>query len=169
GDCDAASTRGRNGRRGGARHQVAAPYRARRLLGNPQKEARTQCCLCQRGAGPGLPHRRAGERMKPATRAALARQHSGGPSPVPAPCAFVSVTASIEAEIAGLLDRSTQELRLAWRQLHRTGPPLGLSRDLLIRALAYDLQQRAHGGPTLALGRRLQRLAATSAKGALAV
>jgi hypothetical protein len=44
-----------------------------------------------------------------------------------------------------LLDRSTQELRRAWRQLHRTGPPLGLSRDLLIRALAYQLQERAHG------------------------
>jgi hypothetical protein len=107
--------------------------------------------------------------MKPATRAALARQHSGGPSPVPAPCAVVSVTASIEAEIARLLDRSTQELRLAWRDLYRTGPPLGLSRDLLIRALAYELQERAHGGASAALRRRLQSLAGASEKGALAV
>ena len=84
--------------------------------------------------------------MKPAIHDASARQHSGGPSPVPGPCAVISVTASLEAEIAGLLDRSTQELRRCWRQLHRTGPPLGLSRDLLIRALAYQLQERAHGG-----------------------
>jgi SAM-dependent methyltransferase len=43
-------------------------------------------------------------------------------------------------------DRSTHELRLAWRQLYCTGPPLGLSRDLLIRALANQLQERTHGG-----------------------
>ena len=107
--------------------------------------------------------------MKPATRAALARQHSGGPSPVPAPCAVVSVTASIEAEIARLLDRSTQELRLAWRDLYRTGPPLGLSRDLLIRPLAHELQERAHGGASAPLRRRLQTLARASEKGALSV
>jgi hypothetical protein len=107
--------------------------------------------------------------MKRAIHDASARQHSGGPLPVPGPCAVISVTASLEAEIAGLLDRSTQELRGAWRELHRAGPPLGLSRDLLIRALAYDLQERAHGGASAALRRRLQRLAGASAKGDLAV
>jgi Protein of unknown function (DUF2924) len=71
----------------------------------------------------------------------------------------------IETEIAGLPDRSTAELRLAWREFHHAGPPLGLSRDLLIRALAYELQQRAHGGPSLALRRRLQSLAGASEKG----
>jgi len=75
----------------------------------------------------------------------------------------------VEAKIAGLLDRSTQELRLAWREFHRAGPPLGLSRDLMIRALAYELQQRAHGGASAALRRRLQSLAGASEKGALAV
>jgi hypothetical protein len=75
----------------------------------------------------------------------------------------------VEVEIAGLPNRSTQELRLAWREFHRAGPPLGLSRDLLIRALAYDLQQRARGGPSAALQRRLQTLAAASEQGALAV
>src|SRR5215813_15260852 len=124
---------------------MAASYGAGRLLGNTEEEARAQSCFGQRGTGPGLPHRRAGERMKPAIHDASARQHSGGPSPVPGRCAVVSVTASVEAEIAGLLDRSTRELRLAWRELHRTGPPLGLSRDLLIRALAHELQERAHG------------------------
>ena len=107
--------------------------------------------------------------MKPAIDDASARQHSGKPSPVPGACAVISITASVEAEIAGLLDRSTQELRRAWRQLHRTGPPLGLSRDLLIRALAYDLQERAHGGASVALRRRLQSLAGASEKATMAV
>jgi len=58
----------------------------------------------------------------------------------------------IEAEIAGLLDRSTPELRLTWHEFRRAGPPLGLSRDLLIRALAYELQQRVHGRPSSRYG-----------------
>jgi hypothetical protein len=43
--------------------------------------------------------------------------------------------------------------------LHRTGPPRGLSRDLLIRALANQLQERTHGSARGALRRRLQALA----------
>ena len=64
----------------------------------------------------------------------------------------------VEAEIAGLFDRSTQELRLAWRKLHRTEPPFGISRDLLIRALAHQLQEQSYGGTGRALRRRLQTL-----------
>jgi hypothetical protein len=111
--------------------------------------------------------------MKPPIHDAPARQHCGGPPPVPARGGCRNKHArkpgpsEVEAEIAGLRDRSTQELRLAWRQWHRTGPPLGLSRDLLIRALAYELQERAHGGPSVALRRRLQTLARASEKGAL--
>jgi hypothetical protein len=112
--------------------------------------------------------------MRPAIHDATAHQHAGGLSPVPGRGGRNSRShklASVEVgvEIAGLPDRSTQELRLAWREFHRAGPPLGLSRDLLIRALAYDLQQRARGGPSAALRRRLQTLAAASEKGALAV
>jgi hypothetical protein len=50
--------------------------------------------------------------------------------------------------------------------LHHTGPPLGLSRDLIIRGLANKLQERAHGGPSRALQRRLQILAGEFDKGA---
>ena len=67
--------------------------------------------------------------------------------------------AEVNRQIAELGDRSTHELRLAWRQLHRTGPPQGLSRDLLIRALANQLQERTHGGTSRALRRHLQTLA----------
>ena len=67
--------------------------------------------------------------------------------------------AEMDRQIAVLVDRSTHELRLAWRQLYCTEPPRGLSRDLLIRALANQLQERTHGGASRALRRRLQTLA----------
>ena len=53
--------------------------------------------------------------------------------------------ADVEREIAELVDRSTQDLRVGWRQLHRTEPPPGLSRDLIIRALAHHLQEGSYG------------------------
>jgi hypothetical protein len=102
--------------------------------------------------------------MTPPTHDASARQHSGEPSPVPCRGGTRSHpdgadTAEVNRQIAELLDHSTSELRLAGRQLHRTGAPQGLSRDLLIRALAHQLQERAAGGASRALGRRLQTLA----------
>jgi hypothetical protein len=113
--------------------------------------------------------------MKSATHDASARQHSRGPSPVAGhggnrnERARKPVLSEIEDEIAGLLDRSTPELRLAWRQLHRAGPPLGLSRGLLIRALANQLQERSYGGVSRALRRRLQSLAGASENATMAV
>jgi hypothetical protein len=112
--------------------------------------------------------------MKVAIHDASARQHSGGPSPVAGRGGYQNERArkpslsKIEAEIAGLLDRSTPELRLAWLEFHRADPPLGLSRDLLIRALANQLQER-YGGMSRALRRRLQRLAGALEKGTMAV
>ena len=102
--------------------------------------------------------------MTPPTHDGSARQHSGEPSPIPGSSGNRSRpggadVAEVDRQIAGLLDCSTSELRLAWRQLHRTGPPQGLSRDLLIRALAHQLQERAAGGASLGLRRRLQIVA----------
>ena len=104
--------------------------------------------------------------MTPSTHDAAARQHSGEtPSPVPGSSRNGSRrpggtdAAEVDRQIAELLKRSTSELRVAWRQLHRTGPPQGLSRDLLIRALAHQLQERAAGGASRSLRRRLQTLA----------
>jgi hypothetical protein len=100
-----------------------------------------------------------------------ARQRSGEPSPVPGRRGTRTNrsrnpdVAEVDRQIAELVDRSTQELRLAWRQLHRTGPPQGLSRDLLIRALANQLQEQSHGGASPALQRRLQTLAGEFEKG----
>jgi hypothetical protein len=113
--------------------------------------------------------------MKPAIPDASARQNTGGPSPVPGRGgnrnnrARKPSPSDIESEIVALLDRSTQELLLAWRKSHRAEPPFGMSRDLIIRGLAYDLQQRAHGSPDLRLRRRLRTLAAASERGARSV
>src|SRR5215469_9428364 len=102
--------------------------------------------------------------MKPSFYDASARQDSGGPSPVlgrrgiwntgPRSRDIVE-----EEHIVGLVERSTQDLRVAWRELHRTGPPPGLSRDLLIRALVHQLQEQTHRGMSRAQRRRLQTLA----------
>ena len=69
--------------------------------------------------------------------------------------------------IAELADRATHELRLAWRRLYRREPPVGLSRDLMIRALANKLQERAYGGPSPSTKRRLNTLAGEVEKGSL--
>jgi Protein of unknown function (DUF2924) len=111
--------------------------------------------------------------MKPSVHDASARRHSGEPSPGRASNGGRKerqqnpATAELEDEIAGLVDQPTHELRLAWRKLHRTGPPLGLSRDLMIRTFANKLQQHAHGGPSRALRRRLQSLAGEFDQGVL--
>jgi hypothetical protein len=57
-------------------------------------------------------------------------------------------------------------MRMAELKVRIHSPPaqsLGLSRDLLIRVLAYELQERAQNGANAALRRRLQSLAAASA------
>ena len=113
--------------------------------------------------------------MKPASSSALARQRAGEPSPVHHRNGNRHIQrrrpdlTEVERQIAGLANRSTQDLRVAWRQLHRTGPPLGLSRDLMIRALAHQLQEQSYGGVGRALRRRLQSLAGASEKATMAV
>lgn len=74
---------------------------------------------------------------------------------------------SLEVEIAALPATATRDLTIAWRGLYRTPPPRGMSRDLMIRAIAYRMQERAHGGLAPAIKRRLRSLVAEiAAKGA---
>jgi Protein of unknown function (DUF2924) len=52
------------------------------------------------------------------------------------------------------------ELRGEWRRLHRMPPPMRLSRDLLIRGIIYQLQERAYGGLSKATARKLEQASA---------
>jgi hypothetical protein len=101
---------------------------------------------------------------EPAIHNAAARQNSGEPLSVVGQTGdrsngWRNLDMTAESEIAGLANRPTHELRLAWQKLYRREPPVGLSRDLMIRALADKLQERNHGGPSLALKRHLNTLA----------
>ena len=110
--------------------------------------------------------------MSPPIHNAAARQDSAEPLSVVGQTSdrsngWRSLDMTAESEIAGLADRPTHELRLAWRKSYRREPPVGLSRDLVIRALANKLQERAYGGPSASMKRRLTTLAGEFEKGGL--
>src|SRR5260370_31702026 len=64
----------------------------------------------------------------------------------------------IEARVLALDALTTADLRIEWRRLYRVTPPTRLSRDLLIRGVAYRVQERAQGGLSLTIRRRLRTL-----------
>jgi hypothetical protein len=62
--------------------------------------------------------------------------------------------------LAELIAMSPAQLRAEWRRLHRGRPlPEGLSADLVLRAVAWRIQERSHGGLPPARVRELARLA----------
>ncbi len=65
----------------------------------------------------------------------------------------------LEVEIAALKQLAIHDLRIAWRRVHGGEPPARLTRDLMARAIAYRMQERAHGGLAPATKRRLRALA----------
>jgi len=62
-------------------------------------------------------------------------------------------------EIAALAGASRADLTSRWRVLYDTEPPRRISRELLRRAIAYRLQERAFGGLKPSARRLLQRIA----------
>ena len=62
----------------------------------------------------------------------------------------------ISIELARLDSLAISELRQEWRRLHQTPPPMRLSRDLLLRGIAYKFQERVLGGLSKATLRKLQ-------------
>ena len=52
----------------------------------------------------------------------------------------------ISIELARLDSLTILELRQEWRRLHQTPPPMRLSRDILLRGIAYKFQERVLGG-----------------------
>jgi hypothetical protein len=59
--------------------------------------------------------------------------------------------------LEALCDLNPDELRKEWRVLYRSQPPR-LSRDLLIRAIAYRIQELRYGGLSKAASRKLAAL-----------
>jgi hypothetical protein len=67
-------------------------------------------------------------------------------------------TGAIEGEINRIRSLDLEELRREWRRLYRGEPPR-ISRDLLVLALGYRLQEIEHGGLGRSTRRKLQTLA----------
>src|SRR3712207_1281377 len=75
-----------------------------------------------------------------------------------------SSLSSLSQRLAQLPQLNSAELRTEWRRLFRSSPP-SLSRDLLVRALAYRLQEQAEGGLPKSVTRKLTTLSAELQKG----
>jgi hypothetical protein len=71
----------------------------------------------------------------------------------------VVATNDLSPRMAALTGLTAQQLRDEWRRLYRGQPPR-LSRDLLIRSIAYRMQEVAYGG----LSKATQRTLATMSK-----
>jgi hypothetical protein len=66
----------------------------------------------------------------------------------------------LEDEIAALQGAATHDLRIAWRRFCRGEPPPCMTRELMIRALAYRIQEQALGGLAPVTKRKLHSLVA---------
>jgi hypothetical protein len=61
-------------------------------------------------------------------------------------------------ELAALATMSSAQLRAEWRRVYRASPP-PLTPDLLLRGIAYRLQERIHGGVSPKTVRAIRRIA----------
>src|SRR6266851_1025015 len=137
---------------------MAATHRARHVLGCSEEEARARGRPDQGGTRPGLSHRR-GRRVSPVRQSKKARQETGGlPRCEDLAAGDQMEESDIEARVTALEELTTADLRIEWRRLYRVTPPTRLSRDLLIRGVAYKVQERAQGGLSLTIKRRLRTL-----------
>ena len=71
----------------------------------------------------------------------------------------------IEREIGALADLPRADLVKRWQGLYRASPPKGISRRMMFRAIAYEMQAKKYGGLKPAVGRQLQRIATGLASG----
>jgi DUF2924 family protein len=68
--------------------------------------------------------------------------------------------ATLASEIAALAEATPADLKSRWRVLYGTEPPPRISRDLLTRAVAYRIQEKALGGLRPSTRRLLAKVAA---------
>jgi hypothetical protein len=71
--------------------------------------------------------------------------------------ARAGVDSEVSRRLEALSDLSPDELRKEWRRLYRGQPPR-LSRDLLVRAIAYRIQELRYGGLSKATRRKMTAL-----------
>ncbi len=72
---------------------------------------------------------------------------------------MTGMSEALARRLAELESASTADLRARWERAHRHPAPKRASRDLLLRALAYHIQERAEGGLSKAALKRLAHLA----------
>jgi hypothetical protein len=71
----------------------------------------------------------------------------------------------VARRLEALGDLTPDQLRKEWRRLYRSQPPR-LSRDLLVRAIAYRIQELRYGGLSKAIHRELASLVEARGSGA---
>jgi len=71
----------------------------------------------------------------------------------------------VEAELDALESLSHAELKVRWNELYDAPCPSHMSRNFLLRAAAYRIQENAFGGLRKATRRRLEKIAADVAAG----
>src|SRR5713226_5707157 len=74
-----------------------------------------------------------------------------------------STTSALAHEITALRQATPADLKERWRALYCTEPPRRISRDLLVRALAYRIQEKGLGGLKPSTRRLLAKVAAAHA------
>ena len=65
----------------------------------------------------------------------------------------------LELEIGALADLPRADLIERWQELYRCDPPKGLSTQLMIRSMAYEMQAKRFGGLKTATARKLRKFA----------
>jgi hypothetical protein len=77
----------------------------------------------------------------------------------------VSLEDRVRYDIAALNGMDLADLRALWQKLYRTPAPKTFRRELLIRALAYQIQAKAYGGLASKTRRRLLKIATQAEQG----
>ena len=75
---------------------------------------------------------------------------------------FVRLTpvGGIQKQLEELPGFQSSELKEMWSRLYGSAPPKRMSRELMIRAIAYKLQEKAYGGMSSTARRKLAKLVA---------
>jgi len=77
---------------------------------------------------------------------------------------MIGMPKALARQLVELESASTAELRGRWERAHKHPAPKRASRDLLLRAVAYHIQERAEGGLSKFTRRRLAKLAGRAGK-----